>query len=100
MKTLDIQAKEWFDKKNGNSYFAAVITLDYGTDKEKTFILPFQYGYGNQYEHEAKAVLTEHNQVSCGYGQSLSRYCQENNIEFNSSIQRDCKQRELKQLVG
>ena len=47
-KTIDIQAKEWFDKVNGNSYFAGTITLNYGTETEETFLLPFQYGYGNE----------------------------------------------------
>ena len=29
MKTLDINAREWFDKVNGNSYFSAQIVVDY-----------------------------------------------------------------------
>jgi hypothetical protein len=44
--------KEWFDKTNANSYFSGTITLD---DKE-SFFIPFKYGYGSQYEFEAKAI--------------------------------------------
>jgi len=38
MKTIDINAKEWFDKINGNSYFAGTITLDFGMKTEETFL--------------------------------------------------------------
>lgn len=41
MKTIDIVALEWFDKINGNSYFAATVTLDFGTDQAQSFKLPF-----------------------------------------------------------
>jgi len=51
--TLDVNALSWFDKVNGNSYFSAQITINYGTPTEKTIKLPFQYGYGDQYRYEA-----------------------------------------------
>jgi hypothetical protein len=50
MKTLDINAREWFDKINGNSYFSARIVIDYGTPTQKILFLPFQYGYGDSYQ--------------------------------------------------
>ena len=93
-KTIDIQAKEWFDKVNGNSYFAGTITINYGTETEETFLLPFQYGYGSQYEQEAKAILTEFNKISTG-NESLNTYCQRLGIKLNRSIQRGCLKREL-----
>lgn len=61
IKTIDIQAKEWFDKVNGNSYFAGQIIVDYGMPSEKIFKMPFQYGYGTQYEQEAFDVLNKEN---------------------------------------
>ena len=97
-KTIDVNAKEWFDKLNGNSYFAGTITLNYGTETEETFLMPFQYGYGSSYEQAAKATLTEFNVISADYGQSLYSYCKENNIRFSSSIQTDCKKKELKEI--
>ena len=30
VKTIDVQVKEWFDKVNGNSYFAGIITINFG----------------------------------------------------------------------
>lgn len=96
MKTLDITAREWFDKVNGNSYFSAEITTDYGTSEQKTYFLPFQYGYGNQYETEAKAILTEFNRISASYGQNLRQYCQDNSIKYNANKITNCKKRDLK----
>jgi hypothetical protein len=49
VKTIDIDCNEWFDKANGNSYFAGTVTVNYGMEDEKSFDIPFQYGYGDQY---------------------------------------------------
>lgn len=50
ISTVDIQAKEWFDKVNGNSYFSAQVTINFGMDSERTIYVPFQYGYGSAYQ--------------------------------------------------
>ena len=52
-KSLYIEGREWFDKVNGNSYFSARIWID----GEVRGILPFQYGYGDQYTYEARKWL-------------------------------------------
>ena len=96
-KTIDIQAKHWFDKANGNSYFSGTITLNYGMTNEETFLMPFQYGYGSQYEQEAKAILTYANKISPNY-ETLYSYCKRENISLNSSIKEYCLKRELKQI--
>lgn len=69
IKTIDINALEWFDKVNGNSYFAGEIVINYGhtVDKvnkipgdwslEKTFNMPFQYGHGDHYIDMANQLL-------------------------------------------
>ena len=46
--------KEWRDKVNGNSYFSTKIE---DIENDKMYILPFQYGYGTQSEHETKKVI-------------------------------------------
>ena len=97
-KTIDINAKEWFDKVNGNSYFAGTITLNYGTESEETFIMPFQYGYGSQYLSETKNLLTEFNKISTPYGVNLYNYCNDNNIILRHSLKKNCLKRELKQI--
>jgi hypothetical protein len=95
LKTIDIQAKEWFDKINGNSYFSAVITLNYGMKYEKTIKIPFTYGYGTYYEQESKYVLTELNYISPGH-ESLYSFCKRNNIILRSNKKEKCLKRELK----
>ena len=56
-KTIDIQAKEYFDKVNGNSYFSALVTVNLMMKGEKSFKLPFQYGYDRAGEQAAKDLL-------------------------------------------
>lgn len=99
-KTIDINAKEWFDRINGNSYFSGTITLNYGMNNEETFLMPFQYGYGSQYEYEAQMTLNQFNKISSNFVeyQSLYTYCKENNIIFRSTIKRNSLKRELKQI--
>ncbi|NBQ16920.1 hypothetical protein EBU24_01245 [bacterium] len=57
MKTLDINAREWFDKINGNSYFSGEIIVDYGLPTYQKYFMPFQYGYGDCYLWEAINTL-------------------------------------------
>ncbi len=98
IKTIDVNAKEWFDKTYGNSYFAGTITLNYGMEDEETFLMPFQYGYGSSYEQEAKAILTQFYKIDSTWSQPLSMYCRENNIIYRSSIIDKCKKKELKEI--
>lgn len=106
MKTIDINAKEWFDKVNGNSYFCGIVTLNYGMKNEETFLMPFQYGYGSQFEQEAKEILTYANKISPQivlfetgkYYETLYSYCKRENIILRSNIIRRCKKRELKEI--
>lgn len=99
-KTIDIQAKEWFDEINGNSYFSGTITLNYLLDNEETFLMPFQYGYGSSYKCEAQKTLNQFNKISSNFVeyQSLYTYCKENNIILRSAIKRNSLKRELKQI--
>ena len=100
INTIDLQAKEWFDKVNGNSYFAAIITLNFAMPDEETITLPFQYGYGNQYETEALNTLHSEGYISSTLGvYSLQSFCAENNIILRSSKKDKCLKRELTSLT-
>jgi len=94
VNTIDINAKEWFDKVNGNSYFAANVTLNFGQADQINIVLPFQYGYGDSYQYEAIKVLNEQNYINVKWLQQL----RENGIIVRYNIQRNCKQRELKNI--
>ncbi len=91
--TIDIVALEWFDKVNGNSYFSATITVNYGMKSQKIFNLPFQYGYGNQYQESCfqelkkKGLKTEQS--------FLWIYCEKNNVILRSTKHENCLKKEL-----
>ena len=99
MKTIDIHAKEWFDKANGNSYFAATIIIDFGLSSEKTVKVDFTYGYGDYYLSASFNKLNELELLpnSHGYG-SLWRYCNDKGIALRYSKQEKCLKRELKNI--
>lgn len=99
IKTIDINAKTWFDKTYGNSYFAAIVVVNYGTPEAKELILPFQYGYGSQYEQEAKQALIDNGLLPTACP-SLWSYCQNNGIVLRSHNQKNCLKRELKALTA
>ena len=98
IKTIDLQAKEWFDKVNGNSYFSAILTLNFGLENEKQINIPFEYGYGNYYEQEAINQLKNENLAPVKYN-SLYSFCNDNNILLNSSKKKNCTKKEVKDLV-
>ena len=101
IKTIDIQAREWFDKLNGNSYFSATVTVNYGMKTAKIIELPFQYGYGDHYkdmafkeiEKELKLKDVEH--YNNGGNEQIWRYCKRKRIILRESKQLGCKKREL-----
>lgn len=95
IKTIDINAKEWFDKVNGNSYFSAEITTDSGTPEAQSYTIPFQNGYGHQYIHEAEQLLKKEGVVSLAERERLWSYCHENNIVLKKNIQKNCLKRDL-----
>jgi hypothetical protein len=74
--------------------------LNYGLKNQETFLMPFQYGYGSQYEYEAQMILNQFNKISSDFVeyQSLYSYCKENNIILRRSLQENCLKRELKQI--
>ena len=55
IRSVFVECREWFDKVNGNSYFSARIWINGG----QVAILPFQYGYGDQFIYEAQRKLIE-----------------------------------------
>lgn len=98
IKTIDIQAKEWFDKVNGNSYFSANVTINFGMKTEKNIFLPFQYGYGSHYIDMAGKELLQLKLVKPDPDStyfSLWRYCEKNNIILRTSKREKCLKREL-----
>jgi len=96
LKTIDIIALEYFDKVNGNSYFAGEIILNYGFKDQSTIILKYQYGYGNQYEYIALKEIQKLTPVAKSYF-SITRFCNDNNIILRSTIN-SAKKSDLKRF--
>jgi hypothetical protein len=94
MTTLDINAREWFDKVNGNSYFSAEITINAGQESQRKYFLPFQYGYGDAYLYQSFEVLQNNYEIP----QDINHLWQlkYTNIQLTTSKKRTLK-RELKQ---
>lgn len=116
IKTIDIKAKTWFDKVNGNSYFAALVTINFGLGgtilrehtfspseyyEEKEIKVPFQYGYGEQYITETLHQLqTDGILPNDIRSYTLNQYCTDNNIILRTSNQKNCLKRDLKNLIA
>ena len=90
--TLDINAKEWFDKVNGNSYFSAEIVINYGMNDSHTIKFPFQYGYGDHYQYMAIQELQKQGLTDKKYLHDL----RDDGIIVRTNMQRNCKKRDLK----
>ncbi len=97
IKTIDINALEWFDKVNGNSYFAGTIIINFGMKTEQRHIMPFQYGYGDQFLSEACSVL----KVAGLVGEKITQLwgLRDEGVILRYSKQTGCKQRELKAII-
>lgn len=99
IRTIDIHAKEWFDKVNGNSYFSAEVTVNYGLKNEVSFNLPFQYGYGDHYKDmvfkRLQSELSNKKVFKENTTTSLWRFCNENKIILRKSKKENCLKREL-----
>ena len=94
VKTIDINAREWFDKVNGNSYFSAQVVVNYGYESEKIFILPFQYGYESQYIYSSFEKLRNEGILPM-FKNAPSIFCRENGIAFNYSKQENCLKKNM-----
>ena len=100
IKTIDINAKEWFDKVNGNSYFAGVIIINFGMKDCREYVIPYEYGYGDYYIDAAKELLQKQGEIDYqknenGSSIALWQYCQDNKIILRYHKQENCLKREL-----
>lgn len=92
VKTIDINARQWFDKTYGNSYFSAIVTINYQMKNESQIKLDFQYGYGDHYRYKAiEAVKKQFPELS-----PLSDWqMREAGIIIRSNIHRGCLKRDV-----
>lgn len=91
VKTIDVNGKHWFDRVNGNSYFSAEVVTNYGQADAQTFILPFQYGYGDAYLYTALSELNKRGLI----GATNTADLRDEGIILRNHIERNCKKRDL-----
>lgn len=64
-------ANEWFDRVNGNSYFAVIVLVD-GVEVYRSTTM--EYGYGSQYEHRAYREYLRHFGIEHAAGGGSGEY--------------------------
>lgn len=96
IKTINVITKTWFDKVNGNTYFAQRITVNFGRKNETVIINPFQYGYSS-YDYFAKKRVMEALNLKTDLNKSydLCGYSSNSKIRFNNDVFIKCKKRDL-----
>ena len=93
IKTIDINAKQWFDKVNGNSYFSAIVDINYKLSDWIVLKLPFQYGYGEHYKNMCFKEICKELDLTTSH--NLWSFCDDHNIILRANIQTGCLKREV-----
>jgi hypothetical protein len=91
IKTIDIQANEYWDKVNGNMYFNADISINFGMNNQTQIHIPIEYG--SDYKTAIRNILNDLKYIDTV--EPLWWYCRENNIILRTSLKEGCKYREL-----
>jgi hypothetical protein len=94
IKTIEVITKTWFDKVNGNSYFAQKIMINFGRKNETTLINDFQYGYSS-FDYFALQCITEKLGLKTDLNKNHSLFGSDGVIKFRNEIIRGCKKRDL-----
>ena len=98
IKTIEVQAKEWFDRVNGNSYFSARVYINNGLKGQRVLYLPIQYGYGDHYMDMAfKAMKEEINKAilkNVKWHYRIWNFCKDNKVSLTYAKQDKCLKRD------
>jgi hypothetical protein len=94
VKEINVNALEWFDKINGNSYFASNVNVVFDNNDIKYFKLPFQYGYDSASLYQSLTLLINENIINTYNTSDLK----EQGIKVNYSKKVNCKKSDLKNI--
>lgn len=75
-QNIGVTGRRWRDKVNGNSYFSCRVSIPH-ENGWFCFNIPFQYGYGDQWQFETVKVLK-----SMGFFANMERYNREYPINW------------------
>ena len=82
MKTLSVNGRRWFDTRRGSTYHSVYITVG-----AVNHVIPYEYGYDNQWEWtaaewlEANGYMPERDGKEC-----LWRYCERKGIHYVKDV--------------
>jgi len=97
VKSVTVIGRKWFDKINGNTYFTAEILVN-GIHVRS---MPFEYGYGEQYEQasldwlEKSGLIPAFKQYANGGKEAVFQWKDREGIDFYSIASYVAKKREL-----
>ena len=97
LKTINIEAKEYFDSINANSYYRSQIILNKDLKNKEIFIIPFTAGYERQYLFDSLNLISSLYPNSRWNKENLSLWQLENiyKLKIKYNIKKDCKKSEL-----
>jgi hypothetical protein len=103
IKTIDVNAKEWFRVSAGNCYLAVKVTINYGMKDQKTLVSRVQNGYDDYYKQIAQELIAKafpRQKEWADSRNSLWHIVQDKKIITRYNIQRGCKEREVKAFAN
>ena len=96
-RVIHISGRRWFERRNGNTYHTANIYVN----GECVGSVPFSYGYGSQFEWNARQWLKENGFLPGiedhpnGGGDSLWRYCDTHGVKYTQEVVDVSRKRDL-----
>jgi|SRR5690242_1577733 len=99
VQTIDVNAKEWRDKVNGNSYVSSIVIVNFGMKDEREYRAPFEYGYGDFYLQQSFALLADVGEWE-KTSESPTYLCRERGIICRYNKVTGCSKADVRQWGG
>lgn len=82
IKSIEVQARRWFQKSFGNTYFSGELYIN----EELICSVNFEYGYDEQCIHNLTKLAQKKGALPSDPKLILWRFCSDNNIELLTNI--------------
>lgn len=82
-RSIVLHGRRWFRRGPGNTYHSVEIIVD----GETVHIVPYAYGYGQQYEHTARQWLKREGYLPGIGDEVLWRYCDRVGCKYLSDVE-------------
>ena len=96
IKVINIQAKEWFDKRYGNTYSSLGVRAYYDNNNSVYLHRPSRYGHDSTYYQETLQLMKEEGLIiNEDEFTSLSNYCQDEDIILITNTEKVLRRKDL-----